>query len=151
MGKMTFKLLAFVFTAMWIICIGIIIYMISSGSSTKYITLPILAIFVGWIGMLFFGATYLSKVREERAANLEKNGVRAKATIVKIDDTGWSNGEIEFMVRLTLSVQPENQDSFEAVLNKFVSRANIPRPGDVMEVVYDPANKINLMPATPKR
>lgn len=76
----------------------------------------------------------VSKTRE-----LQKHGVEAEATIVKVWDTGMTVNE-DPVVGLLLEVRPSGGDSYQAETKALISRIDVPQfqPGNVVPVVYDP-------------
>lgn len=72
---------------------------------------------------------------------LQKGGLCTTAQILKVEDTGLTMNRVNIGVRLTLQVSCIDGTSFPAVTELFVSRVNIPRAGDTVEVIYNPLNK----------
>jgi hypothetical protein len=70
-----------------------------------------------------------------------RNGVRARATVLKVWDTGVSINDNP-QVGLLLEVQPEDGAPFQAETKKVVSRLNaaLIQPGVKAKVVFDPSN-----------
>lgn len=72
---------------------------------------------------------------------LSSGGVRSKARILQVMDTGMTMNRIQIGIRLTLEVQSLTGSPFQAVAETFVSRVSIPRIGDLIEVVYNPSDQ----------
>ncbi len=70
-----------------------------------------------------------------------KNGVKAKATVLKVWDTGVSVNNNP-RVGLLLEIQPEGKEPFQAEARKIVSRLQVAlvQPGVKADVIYDPLN-----------
>lgn len=67
-------------------------------------------------------------------------GARAPAVIVAVTDTGSTLGE-DPRVEIRLRVEPQNGGApFEVERKVLVSRVNVPRAGERVEVAYDPAD-----------
>ncbi len=82
----------------------------------------------------FFGTTL--------PADLRDHGVAAKATILKIWDTGWTVNDNP-VIGMRVEVQPADGAAFEATIKRYeVSRiaAAQPRIGQVIPVRFDPAD-----------
>jgi hypothetical protein len=61
--------------------------------------------------------------------------IEARATITNVQDTGMTINDNP-RVKLTLRVEPEGGEPWEAVKKATVSRINIPRVGDPIRVKY---------------
>lgn len=72
----------------------------------------------------------------KQAKRLRESGVKTMAKILKVEDTGVTMNNINFYVKITVETTKGTQASFK----HFVSRVNIPRPGDMIEIVYDPSD-----------
>ncbi len=71
------------------------------------------------------------------------NGMRCAARLLAIGDTGVTIND-DPLAKLTLSVSPpRGLRPFEATIETTVSRLAIPRVGDTLPVVCDPANPGN--------
>ncbi len=73
---------------------------------------------------------------------LRTNGQRTSATILSIQDTGVTVN-MSPLARFTV----ETQGHIRGTFNAYVSRLGAPRPGDTIEVIYDPANPSIMFPA----
>lgn len=73
------------------------------------------------------------------------NGRDAEATVTKVEDTGVTVNGIYFSLRLSLQVKPKDGKSFEAQTEALFPRVNLPRPGDVFAVKYNPNDKSEVM------
>ena len=73
------------------------------------------------------------------------NGKQAPATVLSVSDTGVRYGNMDFVVKLQLQVQPADEPVFQTWLETTVSKVDIPRPGDVYVVKYDPNNKDHIL------
>ena len=72
---------------------------------------------------------------------LAQTGLRTKASIVRIQDTGITINDNP-SIKITVAIKP----GVEATFQKTVSRLQIPHVGDVIEVVYDPADMTCVLP-----
>ena len=94
------------------------------------------------------------KKRAER--RLEEAGQAARARVVTLHRGGtwWVNGahgtpDIQRThCRVTLEVQPAGEPSFQTELKTHFRTDSIPSEGDVIDVVYDPADHDNVEVAT---
>ena len=94
------------------------------------------------------------KKRAER--RLEEAGQAARATVVTLHRGGtwWVNGahgtpDVQRThCRVTLEVQSAGEPSFQTELKTHFRTDSIPSEGDVIEVVYDPADHDNVEVAT---
>ncbi|PKN35665.1 MAG: hypothetical protein CVU61_02250 [Deltaproteobacteria bacterium HGW-Deltaproteobacteria-19] len=109
--------------------------------------LPHTLIFLGvvLVSLLVFylNARFMLKRDPEQERRLI-NGTVAKAEVLAIEDTGLTMNN-DPMVALTLHVKPEYGSSFQVKANTLVSRVSIPRPGDVINVRFDPENPQKLI------
>lgn len=71
------------------------------------------------------------------ASKLFSTGRRAPARIVAIDDTGVTVNE-QPRAEIVLRVEPEGEEPFDVRRKLIVSRLQIPRVGETVEVAYDP-------------
>jgi hypothetical protein len=96
------------------------------------------------------------KGKRERE-KLEQSGRRAPATVVEIARFGWASGDAapgrasthsENVRMTTLRVEPEGEPPFE--VKKRLRYGDVPKAGDRIEVLYDPADhdKVMLAPLT---
>jgi hypothetical protein len=83
---------------------------------------------------------------------LLETGQEAPAEIMSVQDTGVSlgNEDLSYFVLLTLTVTPPGAPPFTAKLEAYVSRAAVPRAGDLVMVKFDPndRSKVVLMDAS---
>ncbi len=79
---------------------------------------------------------YVGYGNQRKLKRLIKTGQKAQALVLKVEDTGMTLNKIHIGLRLTLRLPDQTQVTTEI----FVSRVNLPRSGDVVEVVYDPKN-----------
>jgi hypothetical protein len=94
------------------------------------------------------------KKRAER--RLEEAGQTARATVVTLHRGGtwWVNGahgtpDVQRTnCRVTLEVQPAGEPSFQTELKTHFRTDSIPSEGDLLDVVYDPADHDNVEVAT---
>ena len=93
----------------------------------------------------FFGRIFRGSGKREQEILL--NGYPGKATIVGLEDTGWTINDNP-MVKMTLSIVPEMGSVFEVQVKATVSRVAIPRVGDSFPVKYDPndPSKVVIVP-----
>ncbi len=71
---------------------------------------------------------------------LNEGGIKTSARIVQVMDTGMTMNKTQIGIRLTLEVQSLTGAPFQAVVELFCSRVSLPRPGDIVEVVYNPSD-----------
>jgi hypothetical protein len=77
------------------------------------------------------------KKKREKAANLVATGARAVGTVMSVNDTGTTMNDNP-RVKMLFRIEPiDGSPAFEAEKTKFVSRVQIPRPGDRYPVWYD--------------
>ena len=69
-------------------------------------------------------------------------GVKGSAKVLAVQDTGMTVNMNPY-VKITVEVKPGIQASFSMM----VSRLSIPRPGDSIDVLYDPSDLTCVMPA----
>jgi len=110
-------------------------------------SIPVFAFlfFIVVFGLFFYISGRFLKGDNKKKQHLLDIGKRAKATIVDLQDTGVSMGTIQYFVQLTLDVKPSGDSPFKAQITAQVSRVDLPRRGDEVEVIYDPANKQDMM------
>ncbi|MFA5830138.1 MAG: hypothetical protein WC843_06675 [Candidatus Gracilibacteria bacterium] len=95
------------------------------------------------VPFIVFFATYNRPSKKQRQLLL--NGKDAQAVVTKVEDTGVTVNGIYFNLRLSLQIKPKDGQSFEAKTESLFSRVNLPRPGDVFAVKYDPNDKSEVM------
>jgi hypothetical protein len=76
---------------------------------------------------------------------LTEHGKPAQATILEINDTGWTINQSP-QVRFVLEVQPEEGEPYKAELKSVINRLDVPQfqPGTKLKVMVDPANPQHL-------
>lgn len=74
-----------------------------------------------------------------KAKDLQKHGLEAEATIVRVWDTGMTVNE-DPVVGLLLDVRVPGSESYQAETKALISRIDVPQfqPGNTIPVVYDP-------------
>lgn len=105
------------------------------------------------IGMLLFfvivfGLAFRPLITSKIAASkmrkqLRMTGVKGTARILSVQDTGITINNSPF-AKVTIEVKP----GITAEFSTTVGRLNIPREGDMIEVVYDPSNPSIVLPAS---
>ncbi len=72
-----------------------------------------------------------------------QSGQNAPAQVLQVVDTGLSlgNADLSFVVRLTLWVEPTGGEAFQTQIETSVSRASVPRKGDLVRVKFDPRHR----------
>jgi len=107
-------------------------------------TIVVMVLMLG-VPPFFFGSAFRGSGKRDQEILL--NGYPGKATIVGIQDTGWTINDNP-MIKMTLSIQPEMGSAFEVLVKATVSRIAIPRVGDTFPVKYDPNNpgKVVIVP-----
>ena len=133
---------------MWIPFTGLMISMLGvPAGSYDWVELP-LGAQISFVGIAFFGAvalimTVAAPMASGRAnAVTLSNGLPADAIILKLSDTGTTVNQNP-MVRMLLEVRPPNEPSFQAEVERLISRLEIPQvqPGAAVRVKYDPETR----------
>lgn len=93
-------------------------------------------VFLAAFSPLILGAIKKSKMR----ARLKMMGQKGEARITAVQDTGITINNNPY-IKLILDV-----NGTRAEINTTVSRIGIPRPGDVIKVVYDPSDPTIVLP-----
>ncbi|MCC6643160.1 hypothetical protein IT411_00240 [Candidatus Peregrinibacteria bacterium] len=75
--------------------------------------------------------------------HLKMVGVKGTARVLSVQDTGITVNNSPF-AKITMEIKPGVTAEFSTT----IGRLNIPRPGDMIEVVYDPSNPKVAMPAS---
>ena len=86
----------------------------------------------------------MAGVDEQKRERLMKTGKSAKAEVERVEDTNVTINKNP-KVRLYLKVKPDDGDEFDAVVETVVSRVEIPRKGDFVNVWYDPKNRDEII------
>ncbi len=110
-------------------------------ASHRFLLIPFIIMCVAAPGYLIWKFGYENK---RKLKKLKDVGVRSVAIVCDIEDTGMMLNQTNIGIRLTLDVQPTTQPSFRTVVETFVSRVQIPRKGDRVEVLYNPENPSEL-------
>lgn len=85
---------------------------------------------------LSFGPLAISAIKNSRKKKrLRQIGVKGTAKILSVQDTGVTINMAPY-VKITVQTSMGTQAEF----NMLVSRVGIPRPGDEIEILYDPAD-----------
>lgn len=105
-------------------------------------TLPSLFVPLLLIGIFAFIIAMFVMVRNFTQVDTEllATGEKALAKILTIEDSNITVNNTQFAVTLTLEVQSTSRGVFTAKVQTLVSRVQIPRPGDMVNVVFDPTN-----------
>jgi hypothetical protein len=81
---------------------------------------------------------------KKRKQRLQDAGVNANAVLASVQDTGMTVNDNP-RVKLTFQVTaPDGGGSFQLEVKKTVSRVQVPRPGDMFVVRYDPEDPSNF-------
>ncbi len=119
--------------------IGSLMFQPGADQVMPYITfgLPVVII-VAALGPLAVSAinNHLKKKR------LQQVGIKGSAKILKVEDTGVTVN-MDPYVKITVLMPNGNNATFKML----ISRVEIPRPGDVIEVLYDPSDQTVVMAA----
>jgi len=107
---------------------------------------------MGWFTKLFFGKANhtkfndaLDQAKKYSGPNaLTQTGIPAKATVLKIEDTG-AMINYDPVVRMQLKVQPDYGAGFETAAETVVSKIAVPRVGDIINIKYDATNNSNIV------
>jgi len=97
------------------------------------------------VGLLAaLGASWAGAIGRRRALLLS-TGVRGVGVVVDVQDTGVTINDNP-SVRLTLDVTPSDETPpFRTTVRHTVSRVHVPRPGDRLAVVLDPADRSRVL------
>ena len=95
----------------------------------------------------------LGKPSKRKQKKLEESGTRANATVVEIAEKGMaitsgqetivSNTQVERKARL--KVTPDNEPEFEVTQRFRFPQMDVPGPGTVIGVIYDPSDHDKIM------
>lgn len=85
----------------------------------------------------------LSGAENEKHERLMKEGISADGQIMKVEDTNVTINKNP-KVRMYIHVKPKDGDEFDAVVERVVSRVNVPRKGDHVKVWYNPKDKTDI-------
>lgn len=94
------------------------------------------------MGIFAFVISVFVMVRDFTQVDTEllQTGEKASAKILAIEDSNITIANTRFAVILTLEVQSTSRGVFTTKVQTLVSRVQIPRPGDMVNVVFDPTN-----------
>jgi|GEM_PF-1488972 len=137
-----------VFAGLMIITFGLTFAMIAmiNPDDPGSIGVGVLFFLGTFLPLLFISIAYLSKSGpSKREKRLMQMGTHAPAEVLKVEDTGVTINEIYPMVKLTLRVRPKSSEVFDVKIDSLVSRVSLPRPGDMLEVIFDPQKPSNIM------
>lgn len=98
---------------------------------------------------LIMGAAFspLLKGSRENAKKkklLKERGQRKTTKVISVEDTGITVNNNPY-VKITVETTSGTQATFQ----QMVPRIKIPRPGDTIEILYDPSDPTMAMPAPP--
>ena len=83
-------------------------------------------------------------ISEEKRNELFKSGKKAVAEITRVEDTNVTYN-YNPKVNIYITVKPDDEDEFDAVVTMFVSKVNVPRIGDNVDVYYNPKDKKEIV------
>jgi hypothetical protein len=73
---------------------------------------------------------------------LLEHGAETDATVLAVEDTGWSRGDgVGVEVELRLRLEPADEPSYETTRREWTTRSAMPRTGDRIVVRYDPGER----------
>jgi hypothetical protein len=104
-------------------------------------------IIIFFVAIIFLAGFYplikgaLGKSKKKKV--LKERGQKATAKVMTVRDTGITINNNPH-IKITVEVRP----GVTAELSHTVSRVSIPRPGDQIEIVYDPSNPENVLLAS---
>jgi hypothetical protein len=137
-----------VFAAFWVLLGIAFLTVLSQGSiagidsSVKDTFTLMGTIFVG-VGVLLFlismGVARSVAAGRRKFERLASAGSRAPAVITAVEDTGVTINDNP-RIRISLRVQPSGGAPFDVRTSQTVSRIAIPRAGDTVSVLYNPAD-----------
>lgn len=135
--------------------VGIIIGIIGglAGALAAIIAAPIPGTIMTVVMCSIFYFTFKSVLGPEvEARKILENGVDAEATILEVNETGWTVNDIYYIVNFVVEVRPKDQPSYKAKIRGMISRLTMPQfqPGSIVPVKYDPNNpqKVALVETT---
>lgn len=101
-----------------------------------------LMIGVIWVAVALLVGYIYQRMAARRAAELSlfETGDRGTAVIDSVETTGVVLNEVNQQVRLVLTVTPRFGEEFQYERTMFVPFSGVPRPGDVIDVAYDPSD-----------
>jgi len=100
---------------------------------TAIVLLPMLLVFIPILIAIFKG--------DQKRKRLMAIGAKTTAKIISVQDTGITVNNSPY-AKFIVEVKPGIQAQFSLT----VSRLSIPRPGDSIEVYYDPSNPTDAVP-----
>ena len=87
---------------------------------------------------------FSNKISDEKRNELIKTGKKAKGEITRVEDTNVTLNKNP-KVNIYITVKPDGEDEFDAVVTMFVSRVSVPRKGDNVNVYYNPKDKSEIV------
>jgi putative oligomerization/nucleic acid binding protein len=118
-----------------------IVALVAGGLGGSIVGLTFLMIGGIWalvaVGLRAFYSNMANKAEADR--KLFDEGTRATAVIEGVETTGTVLNEVNQQIILTLRVQPPGGAEFAHTEKLYVPFSGMPRPGDLIEVAYDPA------------
>ena len=89
------------------------------------------------VGAILFGVTHRRRARDE--ALVRRTGIHARAAVTAVEDTNVTiNGNPR--VRLHLRFPAQGGEVVDVERTMIISRIAVPRPGDTVDLWYDPAD-----------
>lgn len=118
--------------------------MISSSYRIRFVIAALVLVVVtsscGLVGDLI---KEISGADDKKRERLMKEGVSAEGEITKVEDTNVTINKNP-KIRIYIHVTPKGDDAFDTVIERVVSRVNIPRKGDYVKVWYNPKDKTDI-------
>ena len=107
--------------------------------------------FTGGITKAFMGKDFVSSMNETIAVgregmnmqNSDQYGIPASAEVVSIQDSGQLIN-YDPIVILQLKVHPMAGPDFDMTASALVSKIAVPRPGDTIQIKYNPADMTKI-------
>jgi len=151
---------------------GVLSFFLVAGAG--FVVVGLLALVSGWLGgsigslggsitgsvFLMIGVIWVlvalgvramyAGMRRKAAAEkaLFESGTKATAVVESVETTGTVLNGVNHQIILRLRVQPRFQPEFPYERRMFVPINSLPRPGDVIDVAYDPNDKSKIALAT---
>lgn len=93
-----------------------------------------------WVAVALLVGYIYQRMAARRAAELSlfETGDRGTAVIDSVETTGMVLNEVNQQVRLVLTVTPRYGENFQHERTMFVPFNGMPRPGQELDVAYDP-------------
>lgn len=128
-------------------------YLVFRGTSGTGTGLTFLLMGIVWVIVALGVRGFYGKIQKAAQADQElfASGTKALGIIESVETTGTVLNNVNHQIRLRVRVKPTDGEDFVHERTMYVPVHGIPRPGDLVDVAYDPRDRSRVALATDPR